>query len=91
MQALLAGELVGPVRGADGHGQRIAAALGDEFGRLRRIGQADAAGHVLLDAAELPEFGLDDDPLGMARSTTRRVISMFFASGSCEASIITEL
>ena len=65
VQPLLAGELVGPVRGADGHGQRIAAALRDELGRLAGIGQADAAGDVLFDAAELAQFGLDHDPLGM--------------------------
>ena len=65
VQALLAGELERPVRGADGHGQRVAAALLDELGRLGRIGQADAADDVFLDAAELAQFGLDHDPLGM--------------------------
>ena len=39
--------------------------LGDELGRLVRLGQADAAHDVLLDAAELAQFGLDDDPLGV--------------------------
>ena len=37
----------------------------DEFGRLGGIGQAHAADDVFLDAAELAQFGLDHDPLGM--------------------------
>ena len=65
VQALLAGELERAVRRADGHGQRVAAALFDELGRLVRIGQAHAADDVFLDAAELAQFGLDDDALGM--------------------------
>ena len=63
----------------------------DELDRLGRVGQADAADHVFLDAAELAQFRLDTIPLAWARSAIRRVISMFLSNGSCEASIITEL
>ena len=91
VQPLLAGKLERAVRGADGHRQRIAAALLDEFGRLGRIGQPHAADDVLLDAAELPELGLDHDPLGIGAIGHAAGDRVFLANSSCEASIITEL
>ena len=65
MQPLLAGEFVCPVRGADGHGQRVAAASFDKFGRLGRIGQAGAADYVFFHPAEQAQFGLDQNALVM--------------------------
>ncbi len=66
VQALLAGELVGAVRGADGHGQRVAAAALDELDGLVRIGQAGVVGvdrDVFFDAAQHAQLGLDRDAL----------------------------
>jgi len=91
VQPLLAGELERPVRRADGHGQRVAAALGNELRRLVGVGQAHAAVDVFLDAAELPQLRLDHDPLGVgAIDDPPRGLDVLLNS-SCEASIITEL
>ncbi len=68
VQALLALELVRAVAGADGGGERVAPGLVDEFDGLVRVGQAGVAFvhlDVFLHAAELAEFGLDADALGV--------------------------
>jgi hypothetical protein len=68
VEGLLALELEGAVRGADGAGEGVAAGLLDEVLGLGRIGQAGVAFldlDVLLDAAEHAELGLDGDALGV--------------------------
>jgi len=52
-------------------------------------GQTHGGDDVFLDAASCPSSA-STRPLAWARSTTRRVVSMFFLNSSCEASIITE-
>ena len=56
-------ELVGPVGGADGDGERVASASLDKLDGLVDLGEADAADDVFFDAAKLAQFGLDDDAL----------------------------
>jgi hypothetical protein len=65
-QLLVAVELEGAVRGADGAGERVAAGLLDEVLGLLRFGVDVVGGvDVLLDALEQPELGLDDQALGV--------------------------
>lgn len=61
VEALVAREFEGAVRGADGDRERVDAGLFDEFGGLGRVGQFDAADDVFFNAAELAEFGFDDN------------------------------
>ena len=68
VQGLLALELEGAVRGADGGGEAVAAGLLDKSLRLGRIGQAGVAFldlDVLLHAAEHAELGFDGDAFRM--------------------------
>ena len=94
VQPLLALELVGPVRGADGHGQRIAAAAFDEFDRLVGIGKAGVIGIETLISSStppsMPSSASTEMPFSWARSTTRRVVAILSSNDSCEASIITD-
>ena len=62
--ALVSGELVGAVAGADGDGQRVAAGLGDELLHLFGMGVGGVVGgdlDVVLDAGQSAQLGLDDD------------------------------
>ena len=53
-------KLVGAVAGADGDGQGVASGLFDEVDSLIRVGELMPFGlHVLFDAGELAEFGLN--------------------------------
>ena len=74
-------ELVGPVRGADGHGQRVAAAAFDELDGLVGIGQAGVIGRDVMSSStppSMPNSASTEIPFSWARSTTRRVMAMFF-------------
>ena len=65
VQGLRALELVGPVRGADGHGQRVAAAPLDELDGFVGVGEAGVGfvdGDVFFHAAQHAEFGFDRNP-----------------------------
>ena len=87
-------ELVGPVRGADGHGQRVAAAPLDELDGLVGIGQAGVVGRdldVFLDAAEHAQLGLDRNAPFRGPARPRGAWWRCCSSNvSCEASIITD-
>ena len=59
--ALLGGELVGAVAGADGDGQGVAARLGDKLLHLLGVGVVGLLGgdlHVVLDAGQSAQLGL---------------------------------
>jgi len=94
MQGLLAFELKGAVRGADGGGEAVAAGLLHKSLGLGRISQAGVAFldlDVLLDAAEHAELGLDGDAFRVGGVHDTLGDRTFFSNGSWEASIITEL
>ena len=58
--ALLGGELVGSVRGADRDGQRIDARLGHEVNDLFGLGVvADFGSYLVLDAGQHAQFAFD--------------------------------
>ena len=60
--ALVGGELIGAVAGADGDGQRVAAGLGDELLHLFGAGVAGILGldlHLVLHAGQGAQLGLD--------------------------------
>ena len=68
VEGLLALELEGAVRGADGAGEGVAAGALDELlglGRVRQRGVAVLDLDVFFDAAEHAEFGFDGDALGV--------------------------
>ena len=70
VQPLRAGELERAVAGADGAGQAVAPGAAHELLGLFGVGELGiglADRDVFFDAAELAEFGLDADALGVRR------------------------
>ncbi len=56
VQPLRAGELIGAVRRADGHGQRVAARALDELDGLVGIGQAGVFGRTEMSSSTPPSM-----------------------------------
>jgi hypothetical protein len=94
VQTLFTFELVGPVAGADGRRQRIAAGLRDELDGLLRVGRNALPSSTWTSSSTPPNRPSSAStlmPLACARLTTRLVMSTFASKVSWLASIITEL
>ena len=68
VEALMAAELIGPVAGAYGHRQAVAACLAHEdlgLGRIGEVGVLLVHLHVLFDSSELAQLGFHRDTAGV--------------------------